>query len=308
MSNQNASRMSSDDRQNISNDYRNVFDSQDSESITSDSNSSSTSSTNNTSNSTSNSSDVSEESNISDEKESSRDDDLDDKYVKISVTNDSTEDISSEEDSSTTTDSEDSEKDVDISGSSEDNKSEDNIEKIEASRLRMIKLGDIYSYPDTVQNATKRLKKAIKMINDPVLIDEDREILQREIQKNKDVIEWKNGYSNLKDSANDKDISSSMNLLFSLNSRGENYFRFIVPGESVKRLTLEQQQEIGRKYTEREYLFDKKDQIRIDLARHYRYNDRMMREKIKIYQQMNKAVINLKKLFTEYGKDVMFKY
>jgi hypothetical protein len=71
----------------------------------------------------------------------------------------------------------------------------------------------------------RRMNRALKVYLDPALTNEDRSIVERELQKNKDVIEWAMGYSNLRDNQADD----------------ENYFRFCVPGAGVKRLTSQQE-------------------------------------------------------------------
>lgn len=162
---------------------------------------------------------------------------------------------------------------------------------IEKSRERIARLGDIYSYPVNVADAEKRMKIALKAYKDSILTYEDRSIVRREIQKNKDVIEWCTGYSNLKDTPDGE----------------ENYFRFCIPGADVKRWTKEKEVAIGRRYTEREYCFDKKDKKRVDLVRNYRYNDRMIDRKMKIYLEMNIAIENLTSMFKTYGKKARFK-
>ena len=161
----------------------------------------------------------------------------------------------------------------------------------ELSREKLKELGDIYSYPTSTSEAIERLKAASELYNSDELVEPDRAIVGIEIQKNRDVIEWSKGYCNLRDYPNEE----------------ENYFRFIIPGSSVRRLTLKEQQN-SREYTEREYRFDKKDQKRIDLARNYRYNLRMFKEKQRIYLQMLKAEQRVSTYFDTYGKAAKFKY
>lgn len=146
-------------------------------------------------------------------------------------------------------------------------------------------LGDIRAYPSSTREAIARAERA-KQADTMNLCQRGKTIISHELSRCQDTIAWETGTSCLP------------TYETSTGQARVNYMLFITPGESVRRQDYDNAEEYRR---------HKGTAIRRDLARYYRFDVKMMKQKNKLALSVQRAALKLCSALAAYPPRARFK-